>query len=232
MAVVPIKWTSIVMQVRDQLRADIAHGRLATDRIYSVAEIAAGAGVSRTPVREALLQLEESGLVRFYRNRGFRVVTISEADLVEIFQLRLALEVPAARRIARHPPAGLVEALDALLGDMRDAGGKDDRDGFMEADRKFHEQILTSAGNVRLARAVNGARDAIFSRGLSTEAPDRTWHDLVVEHEAVLDAIRGERPAAAGEAMSAHLVNTGTALLSLRPGSACTGNKWADDFSV
>jgi DNA-binding GntR family transcriptional regulator len=57
--------------------------------------------------------------------------------------------------------------------------------------RKFHEQILTSVGSVRLTRAVNGARDAIFSRGLSTEAPDRTWHDLVVEHEAVLDAIRG-----------------------------------------
>lgn len=231
MAVVGIQWTSLETQVRDRLRADIAHGRLVTDRIYSVAEIAAEAGVSRTPVREALLQLEVSGLIRFHRNRGFSVVTVSEADLTEIFQLRLALEVPAARRIARHAPAGLVRALEALLGDMQDAGVKDDRDGFMEADRNFHELILTSVGNVRLTRAVNSARDATFSRGLSTEAPDRSWHDLVGEHEAVLDAIRRERPIAAGEAMSTHLVNTGTALHGLPPG-AVGADGWAEDFTA
>lgn len=231
MAVAGIQWTGLVMQVRDRLREDIAHGRLVTDRIYSVAEIAASVGVSRTPVREALLQLEESGLIRFHRNRGFSVITVSQSDLAEIFQLRLALEVPATRRVARHPPDGLVEAMHELLGDMREAGAKDDRDGFMKADRRFHEQILTSIGNVRLTRAVNGARDAIFSRGLSTEAPDRTWHDLVVEHEAVLDAIREKRPVAAGAAMAAHLVNTGTALLSLSPGAAGTDG-WAEDFCL
>lgn len=119
--------------------------------------------------------------------------------------------------------------MEALIHDMQEARGRDERDRFMEADRQFHEQILTSAGDLRLTRAVNGARDAIFSRGLSTQAPNRTWHDLVVEHKAVLDAIRGQRPVAAGEAMCVHLVNTGTALLSLLAGGRCTDG-WAEDF--
>ena len=118
----------------------------------------------------------------------------------------------------------MVGALETLLGDMQNAGAKDDRDGFMEADRNFHELILTSVGNGRLTRAVNIARDATFSRGLSTEAPDRSWHDLVGEHEAVLDAIRRARPIAAGEAMSTHLVNTGTALHGLPPGPKKSSN--------
>ena len=90
--------STLAARAHDAIRAAIVDGRLAAGERYSVARLAERFGVSRTPVREALLLLERQGVVRFERNRGVRVLETSVHDLEEVFTLRLLLEVPATYR--------------------------------------------------------------------------------------------------------------------------------------
>lgn len=224
----PIERRSVVTQVRDRLRGDITSGRLTTGTLYSVNVIATELGVSRTPVREALLQLSELGLIEVHRNRGFTVASVSQAELFEIFQLRLAIETAAARRAAHRGETGtMAEHMTA----METAAQAEDRRAFMEADRAFHDALLELATNKRARDAVSVARDAIFSRGVSASGKERTWSDLVAEHQELLEAVTQADPARAAVAMSRHLVNTADALATQTTGPGFDPD-WAAGWSA
>ncbi|GAB3624502.1 hypothetical protein GCM10027418_25870 [Mariniluteicoccus endophyticus] len=224
----PIVHSSLTEQVRSRVLADLRSGRY-DDRLWSVAEVAAELGVSRTPVREVLLQLQESGLIEFRRNRGFTAVQVSPTIVAEVFQVRLSLEVAVTRRVAL---VRLPETV-ALLRDeehaMRESGARGDREGFMAADLRFHNVLLRAAGNRRIEATVAAARDAVFSRGLSTHGSRRTWEDLLDEHRAVADAIEAGDEEAAAASMARHLVNTGEALIARLSGGE-TVRSWSQGF--
>src|SRR5699024_1165797 len=113
-------------------------------------------GVSRTPVREALLALERQGLVRFERNRGVRVLESSAHDLDEIFGLRLLLEVPITRDAAERFDEHDLADLERLIARMAEHVDDPDDTAFMQLDREFHERVLRAAGNRRLLEVVAG----------------------------------------------------------------------------
>src|SRR5262245_57785709 len=115
---------SLADQAVAAIRAAVRDGTLLPGQLYSAYQVAGYLGVSRSPVREALMRLAEAGMVTFERNRGFRIVVPGAADIAEVFQLRLLLEVPAARRAAARPPAGLATRLTAELDQMRAAAGR------------------------------------------------------------------------------------------------------------
>jgi DNA-binding GntR family transcriptional regulator len=89
---------TLAAHTRRAVLAAIADGRLEPGGRYSVAQLAEQLGISRTPVREALLVLEREGRVRFERNKGVRVLETTATDVAEVFELRLLLEVPAAAK--------------------------------------------------------------------------------------------------------------------------------------
>jgi DNA-binding GntR family transcriptional regulator len=210
--------TTLAARALDGLRAAIVAGRLAAGERYSVGALAAELGVSRTPVREALLALERQGLVRFERNKGVRILAPSAADLEEVFALRLLLEVPAARRAAgRLAPAGL-DDLDAALAAMEEAAAAGDEAAFMAHDQRFHALLLAAAGSPRLVAAVGQLRDHVRSAGASTVGRSRDLHAIHAEHVAIRDAVRAGDPAAAAAAMRAHLVSTARMLVAQEGG--------------
>ncbi|MGW0201118.1 GntR family transcriptional regulator [Nonomuraea sp. NPDC003201] len=92
---------SLAEQVISEVRRAVHTGAMVPGRLYSVYQVAEQLNVSRSPVREAMLRLAEAGLVQVERNRGFRVVLPHPREIVEIFGVRLALELPAARRADR-----------------------------------------------------------------------------------------------------------------------------------
>jgi DNA-binding GntR family transcriptional regulator len=106
---------SLHQSLIDDLRAAIISGELAPRELYSVADIAAQFGVSRTPVREALLTLAGQGIVKFERNRGVRILEVTMSDLMEVFQLRLLLEPPAVWRATTVVTPELLESIGAFL---------------------------------------------------------------------------------------------------------------------
>ena len=219
--------STLTTRALEALRAAIVDGRLEAGERYSVAQLAERFGVSRTPVREALLVLERQGVVRFERNRGVRVLETTAHDLEEVFELRLLLEVPATRRASELLSEDDLAALDHELAAMSALAREGDEGAFMAHDKAFHEVILRASGNRRLTTIVSQLRDHVRFRGASTVGRSRDLEAIRGEHVAILDALRARDPRAAADAMRAHLLETGRLLLA-QESAPVAGLPWAD----
>lgn len=204
--------SSLTDRVYEELRRAIVAGELRPGSLYSVVEISNQLGVSRTPVREALLRFAANGMVRFERSRGVRILEVSLDDIKEIYGLRLMLEVPSAYRaataISEEDLAVMTEAFEG----MRRACELGDEPLFQRHDPVFHEAILRGAGNQRVVDAVAKTRSQMHARGLSTTRT-RSLDDILAVHEPIFRAVRDRDPVAAAEAVHAHLSGTMSLLL-------------------
>jgi DNA-binding GntR family transcriptional regulator len=215
---------SFTDQLVEQIRGDIATGKLQPHSLHTVPSLAADYGVSRTPVREALLLLAKVDMVQFERNRGIRILEPTVHDLEEIFQLRLMLEPPTAYRTAMHPTPALIQQLHHELDAMEKAVADDDEDRFTrfsEYDVRFHEVILEAAGNKRLVHLLRDLRDATRILGASAllKDADKSQSPLakvMSEHKPVLRAIEERKPEQAARAMYEHVKQTGELLIERR----------------
>lgn len=194
-------------RVYEELRKGIVSQELKPGELYSVAALAERLGVSRTPVREALLQFATNGVVRFERNRGVRVLEVSIKDIEEIYSIRLLLEPPAAFLAAQKIDEAGEEKLTAAYDMMRKAAADGDEETFQKHDIIFHVGILEIAGNDRVTEAVRVARSQMHARGLSTTS-SRNLDEILSAHEPIMTAILGRDPAAAAMAVKDHLTGT------------------------
>lgn len=204
---------SLTDQAIDVIREAVRSGALVPGELYSVYRLADDLGISRSPVREALLRLAETGIVRFERNRGFRIVPPDPRDLAEIFAVRLALEVPAAAHAAASADAALSRSLRDELAAMSKAATSGDESSFMIHDQRLHKLILDAAGNRRARAVIENLRDAIRLVAASTIGTSRTLDEVHAEHIPIVDAIEAGDPTAAADAMKRHLHQTGRLLL-------------------
>lgn len=211
--------STVNSQVLDALRAAVITGELPAGTLHSVATLAGQLGVSRTPVREALIKLAQQGMVRFERNRGVRILQTSLHDLEEVFALRLLLEVPATRRAVRllTPSAG--RELRQVFAAMEKAAAADDEFRMWERDRRFHRILLEASGNGRLAEYVDSLRDMVLRRGVSTAHRSRSLQGIVAEHRVVLERVEEGDADGAAEAMRAHILHTAELLVAQEAGA-------------
>ncbi|WP_229661891.1 GntR family transcriptional regulator [Phycicoccus endophyticus] len=204
---------SLADQVAAAIRDGVRTGALVPGALYSAYQLADDLGVSRSPVREALLRLAETGMVVLERNRGFRVHRPGPREVAEVFHLRLLLEVPVVERVAAAPPAGLVDALYEELRAMSAAAAAGDETTFMAHDQRLHDHVLLAGGNRRLASSVAHLRDVTRLLGASTVGQSRDLAAVADEHRPVVRAIETRDPDAAARAMREHLVHTGRLLV-------------------
>ncbi|MCE0540787.1 GntR family transcriptional regulator [Kineosporia rhizophila] len=197
---------SLADQVVAEVRRGIRARRYVPGEVYSVYQLSEALGFSRSPVREAMLRLAEAGLVEISRNRGFRVLLPQPRDLAEIFAVRLALEVPAARRCAAAP-----DSPDALLECMSAMERADGDEEFWAQDRRLHELILLGGGNRRSAQIVAGLRDTTSLLG---EPTHRTHTAICAEHRPIVVAVQAHDPEQAAVAMTEHLTSTALLLMA------------------
>jgi DNA-binding GntR family transcriptional regulator len=154
-------------------------------------EIALQLGMSRTPVREALLRLANEGLVEVIPRRGMRVLPVSHADMRDIYQILTALESAAAEIVAaRKPGEEELKPLVAATLAMEQALANDDLEAWAAADERFHEQLVNMAGNKLLAEAVfshwdRAHRARMFTLRLRPK-PVNSTH----EHMALVERLR------------------------------------------
>ncbi len=205
-------------RARDSIRAAIIDGQLAPGSLHSVQSLADIFKVSRTPVREALIDLAGAGMVEFERNRGVRILQTSVHGLEEILALRILLEVPATYRAAERIRPETIESLREELASMIEAAEAGDEVTAMQHDRRFHELINQASGNARLATYVDSLRDLILTRGVSTVGRSRSLAAIVGEHTAILEALEAGDADRAASAMKIHLVNTSALLLKQEAG--------------
>jgi len=184
-------------QVVQQVRSEIISGQSPPGTMYSVPSLAESLGISTTPVREALLELSRGGLIEPMRNRGFKVVEPSEADLRNLFDLREVLELHAAEVVARKPGAAL-DDLYRRADDIARAVREEDMRLYLEADRAYHRVLTAAADNPMLTDMVMGLRDKMRLYGITSRSGLARQQESVPEHYEIADLAKaGDAPALA-----------------------------------
>jgi DNA-binding GntR family transcriptional regulator len=191
------------------IRGAIITGELEPGSVHSARAIAERLGVSVTPVREAMLDLASEGLVTPVRNRGFKVTLLSQADLDEILQLRVLLEVPIVGEVARHEISATDQAsLSAVCAEIEQSAKTGDLAGFLEADRRFHGGLIDLFGNGRVTQLVSQLRDQMRLYGLSRLVKEGRLQESAAEHAAILAAVAAGNRESAERLTHRHLRHT------------------------
>jgi len=212
LAPLPVSGGKRAEQVMDAVRAALDSGVMRAGVKYSVYQLADALGVSRTPVRDALLRLEEVGLIRFEARQGFRILLPDPREIADIFAIRLALELPAVNRAAAVCDAALAARLQHRMGVLGTAATAGDEHTFAHHDQLLHDHIMEAAGNTRARTIVRSLRESIRLLGATTDRA-RTLFDIDAEHRPIIDAIVANQPEVATEAMRTHLTSTGLILV-------------------
>lgn len=218
-AIVP---SHTIMLQRDNLKDQIAHairieiltGQMQPGTTYKAGEIARTYGASRTPVREALLELESKGLVEVTRGVGFRVVVPTAQELRDVFAVREMLEIPATAAIAGRVSAIALATARELMNDIRDAAKRNDVVAYLDHDKNFHLFLVAQNGNAILTKMVGELRDAQRVPGLARIAEAGQLLQRHAQHEVMLDAIEAGDAKRVEELMKDHLALSRDSLLA------------------
>jgi DNA-binding GntR family transcriptional regulator len=181
-------------------------------------EIASRLGMSRTPVHEAVIRLQEEGLVRVLPRRGVVVCAISAVDMREIYGVIIALEAAAAELLAERPSQerlSTARELEAANKAMENALKKDDLITWAKADESFHKLLIEHSGNQRLLRMYHTIMDQSHRARMITLRIRPKPEGSVREHRAIVDAIKRGRPPEARELAKQHRVRARNQLVPL-----------------
>jgi DNA-binding GntR family transcriptional regulator len=196
---------SLSKKAYEAIRKSILSGDWKIGEIYNEKAIAADLGISRTPVREALLELASQGLIIFLPRRGLMVNRFTRRDVDEIFELRKAIELAAVVKIAKaSPPLELFEIEESLL-QQRKAAKQKDYTAFMEGDRAFHTYFSKLTNNRRLIAILENLRDMIHLMGTKALSLEGRALEVIEEHQAIFEAVKKGNAEEARRAMETHL---------------------------
>jgi DNA-binding GntR family transcriptional regulator len=182
--------------------------------IISEAEVIEGAGIGRTPAREALQRLEVEGHLQIIPRKGIYIAPVSDAEVKYLFDARRAVERWSGEEVVVHE---LLEAgaLARLIGEQESRLA--DARAFIESDRAFHETIVTAAGNPIMSSFYEQLRDRQVRLGFTAILHKSGRMDAVLdEHRRIANAIRSGDVAATHAAINEHL-NSTLSVLHWRP---------------
>jgi DNA-binding GntR family transcriptional regulator len=196
---------SLVDVAYQTMRARILDNQWAPGYRALEQELALALGMSRTPVREALIRLVNEGLVEVVPRHGMRVLPVSAADMVEIYQVLGSLEATAAELVAaRKPSAAEIAPLQDASRAMDEALKRDDLDAWARADERFHRHLVELCGNRLLAAMVHNFWDRAHRARMFTLRLRPKPVNSTREHTELVRAIRKGDVAAAREIHRAH----------------------------
>lgn len=205
-------------KVYDSLRAMVLNGELAPGTQILEQELAEMVGMSRTPVREALIRLQSDGLVEVIPRHGVRIVPMSLSDMHDIYMILIGLEPIAASLAAeRGVSEEDLEVLIRTTEAMDSALDRNDMEGWALADEEFHLAVLHQSGNSRLAAIVTNTWDQVHrARQLTIRLrPPSQPRRSVQEHFELIDVIRNRDAAAAAEIFRNHRLRGATEQLEV-----------------
>lgn len=187
------------------LRAEITSGQIPPLARLVEAELAQRLSVSRTPLREALQQLETDGFLERLPSGGLVVTGLDSEDVEELFWLRAILEQAVAEEVTRSATDEQIDQLAAVVDRMDAMRNHPDR--FLAFGRRFHEDLAELLGNSRCRSILEHARLHVDRYWAVTTArrPERT-NLATAQHRGIIAAMRNRDAVAAGERMRAHIL--------------------------
>ncbi|MBU0753468.1 MAG: GntR family transcriptional regulator [Gammaproteobacteria bacterium] len=212
----PITRHALYEEVAERLRARIYAHELAPGAWLDEQTLAAELGISRTPLREALKVLASEGLVRLEPRRGCYVTELTEQDLDDIFPVMALLEGRCAQEAARRAASADFSELAAIHEDLERHAAAGDADRFFEANQAFHSAVQRIAGNRFLAQMIDDARKVLKLTRRDSLRLDGRLKQSLIEHRAILAALRKREGNEAAQLMHDHLLSGRNALARQR----------------
>jgi DNA-binding GntR family transcriptional regulator len=197
--------SSLTEEAYRHLKREILENRMPPGFQALEAELASRLEMSRTPVREAVIRLQEEGLVEVIRRRGMRVLPLSAGDMREIYQVLTCVESEAAAIVAAQGPTEAeLEPLRAATRDMEEALSSDDLEAWAEADHGYHVSLLNLCENKRLVHIAfthfdQAHRVRMFTLRLRT-IPEKSTR----EHREQVEALQSGNPRLVRDMYRAH----------------------------
>jgi len=198
----PFKGASRANFVYQQMREAMRDGRFRQGDRVREEDVARSLGVSRTPVREALRQLQSDGLLNVASGRGLGVVALDRSQVLELYAMRELLEGAAARLSAQHAIPAEIAHMEHLLASFRKTR---DPEEHARINRALHVAICDAAHNRYMVQSLNQLSDALaLLRGTTFSVAGRA-RTADLEHRAIVEAIAVGNSDLAETAARAHI---------------------------
>ena len=182
----------LAKRVRDDVLARILSGELQPGQRINEPDVASRLGVSRVPVREALRELESSGLVAARKHAGVFVRQLTARELADLYELRAVLDAHAGRRAATLPAparAGLCAVLEHHTAEMRTAEGRRDVQAYYAANLAFHQTLVDATGNAALGLHYRGIVRQLHLSRLKNLSSTLGMQASMAEHAQIVAAL-------------------------------------------
>jgi DNA-binding GntR family transcriptional regulator len=207
------------VQVYESLKRRIIECELVPGLPINEGGFASELGVSKTPIREALRQLEQDGFVENIPGRGSTISHITSADIREIFEIREILETGAAKRIAQfqRDDEELNKKREEHQQFLDNEQGRDEYTHEWGEWEDLHLSIIHALGNQTLLKLYDGLLDRIkrIRNNYGRRFTQRRLHEIITEHLEILDAILEGDPNRAEQAVKQHLQKAGAFIIGL-----------------
>ncbi len=198
--------------VYETLRSAILTGELKPGERLMELQLADKLGVSRTPIREAIRMLEHEGLAKTIPRKGAEVAKMTEKDMEDVIQIRLALEelagTVACAKITDEEIGELKKAMEVCEEKM--TGG--DVVEIAKADECFHDIVIRSSENPKLHEIMSNLREQIYRYRVEYLKKKEAYPQLIKEHREIFDALQQRDSAAVAKYMQDHLYNQSEAM--------------------
>ena len=212
--------TALVRLVADRLRSAITREELAPGTRLNQVRLAEQLGVSRMPIRAAIVELSAEGLIETLPTGGARVRRLTSQDLLDVYDVRTGLEVQAVRHLAEEGSSSRITSIGLSLDHHRPLVAGYDTSQLLDLDCEFHTAILEATGNPYFLKAMRPVwsivERAMFGILSLSHLAEVAWQ----EHEAIYAAIQQQRPEQAAELVRAHLQHGAARLVAVLESAA------------
>lgn len=195
-------------KVYDRIRDDILNGVYKEHEELKEATIGEKLGVSRTPVREALRQLELEGLVEIIPNKGAKVTGITSKDVEDIYQIRYLLEGLSARWATEHVTEEQLEKMEETLYLTEFHRKKENYEQVYQLDSQFHELMYEASGSKLLNRILSDFHMYVTRIRKTSLASGQRSKNSTEQHRAILEAIKAKDADLAEKCAHEHVTNS------------------------
>ena len=195
-------------RVRAEIESRIVNGSLPPGAALDEAQLSEAFSVSRTPVREALLQLSALGFIRVVPRSGIYVVQLSEPELTALLEVLAHAEGLCASLVAQRISAEALAELMQLHADAKQAVDDEDFAAYAAYNKAFHESLYAQCGNIYLAKQILLTRKRTNAYRLPSSNPSERMALSWQEHDRLLSAIASKDAEAAGRLATQHSMST------------------------
>jgi DNA-binding GntR family transcriptional regulator len=195
--------------VYENLKSGILTGKLRAGEIYSELELAREFGVSRTPVREALLKLAAENFIVFHSRKGMSINYFTRKDIEDLFELRQAVEESIIIKLVENLTKDQIQTAKNIITQQKECVKSHyDENLFLEIDRKFHLFLIETSGNRIMAQTYNNIRDYVTITAREALLKKGRVHEVISEHKAILEALSKKNVEGMREAIRKHLTTS------------------------